>query len=99
MFGTGWGEALIVLVVGLLVFGGTRVANLGKNAGKAIHDFKEEVTKKEPETVVGTPEVAAPPNTGSDIEAPIADSPNAAAPVVPIAEEAAPVSTQPTEQA
>jgi sec-independent protein translocase protein TatA len=40
----GW-EWIILVVVALVIFGGTRLANVGKNAGKAIHDFKEEISK------------------------------------------------------
>lgn len=33
---------LILLVVAVLLFGGTRLAGLGKGAGRAIREFKEE---------------------------------------------------------
>jgi sec-independent protein translocase protein TatA len=36
-------EWLILLVVALLVFGGSRVAGMGKGAGRAIREFKEEI--------------------------------------------------------
>jgi len=39
----GW-EWIIIAVVALLLFGGTRLAGLGKNAGKAIRDFKKETS-------------------------------------------------------
>jgi sec-independent protein translocase protein TatA len=38
----GWPELLIILVVALLLFGGTRLAGLGKSAGRSIREFKEE---------------------------------------------------------
>lgn len=37
----GW-EWVILAVVALLLFGGTRLAGIGKSAGKAIREFKEE---------------------------------------------------------
>lgn len=40
-FMQGW-EWVILLVVGILVFGGSRLAGVGKNAGRAIREFKEE---------------------------------------------------------
>ncbi|MDR1791792.1 MAG: twin-arginine translocase TatA/TatE family subunit [Propionibacteriaceae bacterium] len=40
----GW-EWVIIAVVAVLIFGGTRLAGVGKSAGKAIHDFKEELNK------------------------------------------------------
>lgn len=33
---------LIILALALLLFGGTRLAGLGKSTGKAIREFKEE---------------------------------------------------------
>ncbi len=41
-FGLGWPELIIILVVVLLLFGGTRLAGLGKSSGKALREFKEE---------------------------------------------------------
>jgi len=40
--GLGWPELIIILVVVLLLFGGTRLAGLGKSAGKALKEFKDE---------------------------------------------------------
>ncbi len=39
----GW-EWVIIAVVALILFGGARLANFGKTAGKAIRDFKEETS-------------------------------------------------------
>ncbi len=36
-------EWVILLVVALLLFGGTRLAGMGKGAGRAIREFKEEI--------------------------------------------------------
>lgn len=38
----GWQELLIVLLIALLVFGGSKLAGLGRASGKAIREFKEE---------------------------------------------------------
>ena len=51
----GW-EWLIILAVALLLFGGSRLAGLGKGVGRSIREFKEEVkavddTKPEGEVV------------------------------------------------
>lgn len=35
-------EWVILIIIALLVFGGSRLAGAGKNAGKAIREFKEE---------------------------------------------------------
>jgi len=47
----GW-EWVILAIVALLLFGGTRLAGVGKSAGKAIREFKEETAslKDEPAT-------------------------------------------------
>lgn len=45
MFGLPGGmEWVILAIIALLVFGGSRLANAGKNAGKAIREFKEETS-------------------------------------------------------
>ncbi|WP_316668822.1 twin-arginine translocase TatA/TatE family subunit [uncultured Propionibacterium sp.] len=38
----GWQELLIVLGIAVLLFGGTKLAGLGRASGKAIREFKEE---------------------------------------------------------
>lgn len=56
-----WEWALIALIA-LLLFGGTRLAGIGKNAGKAIREFKEETSdlkatsKPESDPEAGDPE-------------------------------------------
>ena len=35
-------EIVILIIVALLVFGGSRIAGLGKSTGRAIREFKEE---------------------------------------------------------
>lgn len=37
----GW-EWVILAVVALILFGGTKISGFGKNAGRAIREFKEE---------------------------------------------------------
>jgi sec-independent protein translocase protein TatA len=52
MFGLPGGmEWVILAILALLIFGGAKLANAGKNAGKAIREFKEETAalKKAPE--------------------------------------------------
>jgi len=39
----GW-EWVILALIALLLFGGSRLAGVGKNAGKAIREFKEETS-------------------------------------------------------
>lgn len=39
----GW-EWVILALIALLLFGGSRLAGIGKNAGRAVREFKEETT-------------------------------------------------------
>ena len=43
MFGLGWQELLIILVIVVVIFGGTKLAGLGKASGRAIREFKDEI--------------------------------------------------------
>jgi sec-independent protein translocase protein TatA len=55
MFGLGFQELLIILVIALIIFGPSKLPQIGSGLGKAIRDFKkgvggedsEEITKKE----------------------------------------------------
>lgn len=49
MFGLGMPELLVVLVIGLLVFGAGRLPEIGSSLGKAIRGFKESTERQEPE--------------------------------------------------
>ena len=40
--GLGWQELLIILVIAVLLFGGSKLAGLGKASGRALREFKEE---------------------------------------------------------
>lgn len=42
ILGLGVPELLIILAVVLLLFGGSRLAGIGKSSGRAIREFKEE---------------------------------------------------------
>ena len=68
MFGLPGGmEWVILAIIALLVFGGTRLANAGKNAGKAIREFKEETSSlKKSDAPPQTPQV--PPAPASEPE-------------------------------
>lgn len=41
-FGLGPTELIIILIIVLVLFGGARLAGLGKSTGRAIREFKEE---------------------------------------------------------
>ncbi len=50
-FGIGWQELLIVLVIVLVIFGASRVPEVGRALGKGIREFRSSVTGKDEETV------------------------------------------------
>lgn len=52
----GW-ELAIVVVVALLLFGGSRLAGVGKGVGRSIREFKEEVKGVEGDTKPAPTEV------------------------------------------
>lgn len=57
-FPLGVPELLIILAVVLLLFGGSRLAGLGKSTGRALKEFKEEtkgLTKSDSEAADGNP--------------------------------------------
>ncbi|MGQ0644508.1 MAG: twin-arginine translocase TatA/TatE family subunit [Elusimicrobiota bacterium] len=41
MFGMGWQELALILVVALLLFGAKRLPEIGRSFGRAITSFKE----------------------------------------------------------
>ena len=50
MFGLGWQELLIILVIALIIFGPRKLPEIGKSLGQAINGFRES-TKKATEEV------------------------------------------------
>lgn len=64
-------EWVILLVVALLLFGGSRVAGMGKGAGRAIREFKEEI--KAP-TGIEAPKAAEPGDLSAPVDAEIVTS-------------------------
>jgi sec-independent protein translocase protein TatA len=58
MFGLGTGELLVVLVIVLLVFGASRLPELGKGLGQGMRSFKDAL--KNDEKLPVDPAVKAP---------------------------------------
>ena len=44
MFGLGIPELMIILVIGVVLFGSSKLPQLGSGLGRAIRDFRKEVT-------------------------------------------------------
>lgn len=57
MFGLGHTELLIILVIGLIIFGAKKLPEIGSGMGSAIKNFKKSISavedeiKKEPEKI------------------------------------------------
>ncbi|MBD2205778.1 twin-arginine translocase TatA/TatE family subunit [Calothrix sp. FACHB-1219] len=43
LFGLGWPEIAIILIVAIVIFGPKRIPELGNALGKTLRGFKEEV--------------------------------------------------------
>lgn len=56
IFGLGVQELLIILIIFLLIFGASRLPELGSSLGKAIKGFKESVSGKDAIDVTPTNE-------------------------------------------
>lgn len=50
MFGLGWAEVVIILVVTILIFGSKKLPELGGALGKTLRGFKEEISDSDQET-------------------------------------------------
>lgn len=49
MFGLGWMELLLILIIVLIVFGAGKLPQLGEGVGKAVKGFKKSVFEPEPQ--------------------------------------------------
>jgi len=71
-FGMGAPELLIILAVVVLIFGGTKLADLGGSMGKGIKEFKKNIKDEDEEAAAtATKTVAAPPPVAS-VSTPVA---------------------------
>lgn len=49
MFGLGWPEVAIIVVVAILIFGPKKIPELGSTFGKTLRGFKEGLSQSEDE--------------------------------------------------
>jgi sec-independent protein translocase protein TatA len=73
MFGLGWMELLLILMIVLIVFGAGKLPQIGEGVGKAVKGFKKSIYEPEPQqltdqpmpsTVEGTPPPPGPRPAG-----------------------------------
>ena len=57
MFGIGFQELIIVLVIALVIFGGKKLPEVGSGLGKAIREFKRGTS--EPDEIDVTPKASS----------------------------------------
>lgn len=70
MFGIGIPELLLILVIGLIVFGPGKLPEIGKALGKSMHEFKDAVNMDTPKTVVVKAEGTEVKTEGTKMTAP-----------------------------
>lgn len=56
MFGLGFGELVVILLIVLVMFGGRKLPEIGEGIGRAIRSFKKEMDK--PDAIDVTPETS-----------------------------------------
>jgi sec-independent protein translocase protein TatA len=69
MFGLGMPELLIILVIILIIFGASRLPEIGKGLGKGIRNFRESTSEKPKEISPDSAESKA-ENEKTDDQAP-----------------------------
>lgn len=70
IFNLGPTELIIILAIVLLLFGGSRLAGLGKSSGRALREFKEETKSLKGEDPQSPPPAAYPPPAATDAQQP-----------------------------
>ncbi len=50
MFGLGWGELLIILIIVIVIFGAGRLAGIGGALGSSIREFRKAVKEDDSPT-------------------------------------------------
>lgn len=68
MFGLGPSELIVILFIALLIFGPSKLPELGRSLGKAIREFKKVTSEVESEIKQGMNEIESVKKTISEVE-------------------------------
>ncbi|TAD77263.1 MAG: twin-arginine translocase TatA/TatE family subunit [Oscillatoriales cyanobacterium] len=63
MFGLGWPEVLLILLVAVLIFGPKKLPQLGGALGKTLRGFRDELNPEE----TGNDRPAGPPDVDGEV--------------------------------
>lgn len=55
MFGLGYQELLVILVIVLILFGANRLPELAKSLGSSVKEFKKGINEAKPDDTAQTP--------------------------------------------
>jgi len=92
MFGIGYLELMVILVIVLVLFGGSKLPDLAKSLGKSMKEFKKGIgaepeAEQTPKPQPAAPTMPAPPQTcgycKNPLEADWAHCPRCGTPVAP----------------
>jgi sec-independent protein translocase protein TatA len=78
VFGLGWMELLLILMIVLIVFGAGKLPQLGEGVGKAVKGFKKSVFEPEPQQLSDQPPVQPAETVSAGAAKPASEHPQSA---------------------